>query len=295
GLVSGTNADTFAPAGGGYAGTARAGNVPAQVVNLYQAAINDDQPSAIFPSTDPADLVASLVDRRASGLAGALNAHIVSTGAQPAALNGHVQLSAALAAPQTTSAVFAEENPYIGPTLDRLDETAFVLNNQASAATTTTGTPPAPAPPSPPAVVTPPFSAGKTAAKCALRSVSGKVLLAAPRGKPKKGAPAAKPGTLSLTIKCNQSGKVKLTGKLTQLIGTRPKHGKQKTKTYPLGPVNASVRAGRVVTLVVKLPAAAVTALGNGARQSASFTAVLTGATGTGRATIEIALLRATR
>lgn len=47
GLVSGTNSDTFAPAGGAFAGTARAGNIPAQVVNLYQAAINDDQPNPL--------------------------------------------------------------------------------------------------------------------------------------------------------------------------------------------------------------------------------------------------------
>jgi hypothetical protein len=49
------------------------------------------------------------------------------------------------------------------------------------------------------------------------------------------------------------------------------------------------------LTLAVKLPAAAVSALGNGAKESAMFTAVLTGAKGTGRATVKLATLKAAR
>ncbi len=93
------------------------------------------------------------------------------------------------------------------------------------------------------------------AAKCTLKVTSNKVLLKARKGKPKKGAPVLKPGTLSLTVKCGQAGKVKLTGTLTQLIGVKPKHGKQKSKTYKLGPVIGSVTAGHVLTLTVKLSA----------------------------------------
>ena len=85
GLVSGTNSDTFAPASGGLAGTARAANVPAQVLNLYEAAINDDPTNSVLSVTDPANVAASLVDQRASQLASAINAHIVSTGGQAAA------------------------------------------------------------------------------------------------------------------------------------------------------------------------------------------------------------------
>jgi hypothetical protein len=88
---------------------------------------------------------------------------------------------------------------------------------------------------------------------------------------------------------------VKLTGTLTQLTGARPRHGKQKSKTYKLGPVNGTVKVGKSLTLMVKLPAAAVTALGNGAKVSATFTAALTGPAGAGRATANIATLKATR
>jgi hypothetical protein len=290
GLVSGTNSDTFAPASGGLAGAAQAANVAAQVVNLYKAAINDDA-AGVVPPADPANLAASLVDQRASQLAAAINAHIVTSGAQADALQGHVRLSAGVTTAQTSSTVFAEENPYIGPTLDRLDETALVLNDEmnTSAATATT-----PAPATAPATSSVPASnpVQSAPAKCTLKVTSNKVLLAAPKGKPKKGAPAVKPGTLTLTVKCDQAGKVKLTGTLTQLIGQKPKHGKQKSKSYKLGPVSGSAKAGKALTLTIKLAAAAVTALGRGAKESAIFTVTDTNANGGGRATAKVAMLK---
>jgi hypothetical protein len=125
--------------------------------------------------------------------------------------------------------------------------------------------------------------------------VSNKVLLAARKGKAKKGAPAVKPGTLSLTVKCDQAGNVRLTGVLLQLIGAKPKHGKQKSKTYKLGPVSGSVKAGRGLTLTVKLPPAAVSALGAGAKESVTFTVTASNGNGTGRAGARIAMLKPTR
>ncbi|HJS93202.1 MAG TPA: hypothetical protein VJ741_02990 [Solirubrobacteraceae bacterium] len=297
GLVSGANSDTFAPTGGGFAGTARDTSVPAQVVDLYQAAMNDDKPNPIFPVTDPADVVASLVDQRASQLDAALSAHIVPVaGGQARALDGHVRLSAQIAAPQTTSLMFAEENPYLGPTLDRLSETAFVLNNEMTATTTATGTPATP-PASASVVQSSPPAAGTAppAVKCTLKVVSNEVLLAARKGKAKKGAPVIKPGTVSLAVKCSHAGKVRLTGTLTQLIGQKPRHGKQKSKSYRLGPVSGSVKAGRSLTLTVKLPAGAVSALGHGAKESAKFTVMVVAPAPGGRATANIATLKGTR
>ncbi|HUA71730.1 MAG TPA: hypothetical protein VMA96_11620 [Solirubrobacteraceae bacterium] len=288
GLISGTNADTFAPTSGGLAGAVPASNVPAQLVNFYKAAINDDS-ATILPVQDPVNLAVSLVDQRANQLAAAINAHIVSSGGQGAALQGHVLLSAGVAAPQTTSATFAEENQYIGPTLDRLDETGLVLNNDMTS--TATSSTPAPAPVGAPPATT----AAPAAAKCTLKVAAKKVLLVAPKGKPKKGAPIVKPGTLTLTVKCDQAGKAKLTGTLTQLIGQKPKHGKQKSKSYKLGPVSGSAKAGKALTLTVKLPAAAVTALGHGAKESATFTVTDTNGSGTGRATAKVAMLKGTK
>jgi hypothetical protein len=96
-------------------------------------------------------------------------------------------------------------------------------------------------------------------------------------------------------VKCDQAGNVRLTGVLLQLIGAKPKHGKQKSKTYRLGPVSGTVTAGKRLALTVKLPAGAVSALGRGAKESATFTAVLVSPAGSGRATTKIATLKGTR
>jgi hypothetical protein len=296
GLVSGTNSDTFAPGSGGLAGAVPASGVAAQVVNLYKAAINDDAPSPTLPVIDAADVAATLVDQRASQLATALNAHIVPAGAQGAARQGHVRLSAQIVAPQTSSTVFAEENPYIGPTLDRLDETALVLNDEMSGPGTTPGAPATPGTPRTPArpgTATAPATPTSPRARCTVKAAGNKVLLAARKGKP--GLRLPKPGTLTLTVRCARAGKVRLTGTLTQLIGRKPAHGKEKTKTYKLGPVNRSLRAGRAVTLQVKLPAAAVSALAGGAKESATFTVVLTGRGGAPRGMAKITTLKAIR
>ena len=286
GLVSGANSDTFAPASGGFAGAGSASAVPAQLVNLYKAAINDDSPSAV-PVTDPADVVAKLVDQRASQLAGAITAHIVSTGTSAVALHGRMRLSPRITTAQTTSAAFAEENPYIGPTLDRLDETQVVLNDTINTTPTPTPTPTSTRP-APIKTATPP------AAKCTLRPTN-KVLVATRKRGRKKGAPKVKAGTLTLTVKCDQAATVRLTGTLTRLLGKKPRHGRQRSKVYRLGPVSGSVEAARSATLTVRLPAAALAALGKGARESATFAVTATGPNGTGRATARIARLRRAR
>ncbi len=186
---------------------------------------------------DPADVIAGLVDQRASALEAALAAHIVAAAGQTDALEGRRQLSSSIAAAQTTSVPFAEENPYIGPTLDRLDETALVLNDEMNAPAGTPAPAPAPTPaPTPPVTTT-----------------------------------------------------------LTQLIGPKPKHGKQKSKSYKLGPVSGSAKAGKVLTLSIKLPAAAVTALGKGSKESGTLTVTETNGNGTGRATAKVAMLKGTK
>lgn len=90
--------------------------------------------------------------------------------------------------------------------------------------------------------------AGLTSVVAALARAAGAQAASSPR----KG----NAGTVSLRVKCNQAGKVKLTGTLTQPIGAKRGHGKQKSKRYKLAPLSGSARAGRMLTLTVKLPAA---------------------------------------
>lgn len=359
GLVNGAGSDPFTTSdanGCNLRGVAAGGTLEAEVINYLQAA--SAKVAAGAPADrDPEVCISLLVQDRVAALAPALAAHIIP--ASGSAKTASPALSAA-----TASTMFAEDNPLISPTLDRLDDTEAALSDQISNGTrltvevdgtgqgtvtgggincpgtcsasetpqssvTLTATPAAgsvftgwsgactgtgtctvalpydqnviatfgpggttaPAGGMPTAGGTPSAGAAAIAAKCTVKAVSNKVLLAARKGKARKGAAVTKPGSVSLIVRCNQAGKVKLTGTLTQLIGAKPKRGKQKSKTYKLGPVTGSVKAGKALTLTVKLPAAAVTALGRGAKESAKFTVV----SGSARATTKIATLRGTR
>jgi hypothetical protein len=368
GLVSGTGSDplTTPDANGcNLKGVGAGGTLEAEVINYLQAAsvkVGRGAPS----DRDPGQCISLLVQDRVAALSPAIAGHII-----PSAGSGAAARAAQAQPAATASTMFAEANPLIAPTLDRIVDTQAALTEEmangtrlsvevdgAGSGTVTGGgincpgtcsaseTPlstvtltatPGPgssfigwsgactgsgtctvalpydqnvsatfgtggsaaggtpgAAGTPTAAGTP--SAGVTAtaaAKCTLKSTSNKVMLAARNGKAAKGA--RKPGTVTLTLKCNRAGKVKLTGSLTQLLGAKPRHGKQKSKTYKLGPVSGSVTAGKMLTLTVKLPAGAVSALRRGAKESATLTAVVVGPAGGGRAATKIAALKGIR
>lgn len=369
GLVNGAGSDPFTtpdPNGCNVRGVVAGGTLEAEVINYLQDAstkVVKGSPAV----RDPMQCISLLVQDRVAALAPAIAAHIIpaSGSAQTASRVQSLAASAGPAQPAgTASTMFAEDNPLIAPTLDRIVDTQAALSEEMANGTRLTvevdgtgqgivtgggincpGTCSAqetpqssatlsatPAPGSsfigwsgactgtgtctvalpydqnviatfgpggstaatggtPSAAGSPTAAGTATAAKCTLKAVSNKVLLAARKGRAKKGAPVIKPGTVTLTVKCTQAGKVKLTGTLTQLIGAKPKHGRQKSKTYRLGPASGSVTAGRALRLTLRLPAAAVSALGKGAKESAAFTVVL----GSGRATARIAAVRGTR
>lgn len=373
GLVNGTGSDPFTtPDGSGcnLKGVVAGGTLETELINYLQAA--SAKVAAGAPSDhDPEQCIALLVQDRVAALTPAIASHIIPASGSAQNASRTQSFAAAQVQPAATgSTKFAEDNPLISPTLDRLDVTQAALSEEMANGThlsvevdgtgqgTVTGggincpgtcsaaeTPQSsvtltatPAPGStftgwsgactgtgtctvalpydqnviatfgggggvgsagggaPAAGGTPggPVTAAASAAKCTLKAVSNRVLLAARKGKAlKKGGP--KPGTLSLRVKCNKAGKVRLTGTLTQLIGAKPRHGKQKSKTYKLRPVSGAVRVGKVLTLTIKLPAAAVSALGHGARESAKFTAVVVGPVGGGRATTKIGALKGIR
>ena len=126
--------------------------------------------------------------------------------------------------------------------------------------------------------------AGLTSVVAALARAAGAQAASSPR----KG----NAGTVSLRVKCNQAGKVKLTGTLTQPIGAKRGHGKQKSKRYKLAPLSGSARAGRMLTLTVSSQRRALTALGHGAKESAMFTVTLAGGAW---ATTKVATSKGTR
>jgi hypothetical protein len=129
------------------------------------------------------------------------------------------------------------------------------------------------------------------APKCTLRVLGRKVLLAKHRG---KHASKQKPGTLSVTLSCDQATGVTLGGRVIRLVGKKPSHGKQRTVTTRLAQARRSVKPGAKMTLTVKLPAGAVTRLGQGAKESVTFTLVATNGNGTYRVSVTAGPLKGT-
>jgi hypothetical protein len=145
---------------------------------------------------------------------------------------------------------------------------------QVTATFTAGGKKPPPPPPPPPKK--------KPAPRCTLKGGSSRVLLAAPRtakGKGKKKA-KAKPGTLTATVHCDRATTVTLSGVITELVGKKPKHGKQRTKTFRLGPVRAAMAANGSKTLTFSLSRSALSDLKHKAKMSLAMTLTATGASG---------------
>jgi hypothetical protein len=126
---------------------------------------------------------------------------------------------------------------------------------------------------------------------CTLEPLSNTVLPAKPKPK-KRQKSNASVGTLSLSATCSQAVSVRLTGVLTELVGKKPKHGKQKTTSFDLGPVSSALAAGVGKTLVLKLPSGAISGLERKDKESAALTLIATNANGQGRATASITGLK---
>jgi hypothetical protein len=87
---------------------------------------------------------------------------------------------------------------------------------------------------------------------------------------------------LSLAGELIETIKVKAHGKKAK------DHRKNPTKTISLAPVGTTAPAGTAITVMVRLPKAALSALGAGVPESASFTLIATDANGTSTATARI-------
>jgi hypothetical protein len=133
---------------------------------------------------------------------------------------------------------------------------------------------------------------------CTLAPQSARVFastLARAANKPNKKPPKS---ALTLTARCNQAAHLTLSGKISAVLvakGSSPNPGKgkrPKTKAFQIGPLRASITAGKSLTLTVKLPDAALAALKAGARESAAFTLTATNTNGSSQATAKIRQLK---
>jgi hypothetical protein len=370
-LVNGEGSDPFASPdanGCNVPGVVAGGTVEAELVNYLQAAAAEVGASG--PAVrDPEQCISLLVQDRVAALAAVITPHIVpSTTGNVRAARTAAALAAQADPPGTATTQFAEDNPLIGPTLDRLDDTQAALAEemadgtrltvevdgtgqgtvsgagiscpgtcsagetpQSSATLTATpaagstftgwsgactgtgtctvtlpydqnviatftisGAPVAPTMPAAtttttttttPAATTTTSTVMKTpAAACSLvSSGGGSVLLQAPPAKKGKKGKAPKPAldTLSFTVRCNQVVEATLAGKLKRVIAAKTKHAKQRSKTATLGPVQVAVKANQAQSVAIKLPAAVVTGLTQGEKESATFTLIARNANGT--------------
>jgi uncharacterized membrane protein len=127
---------------------------------------------------------------------------------------------------------------------------------------------------------------GPSPPKCTLKAQSDKVLLKA--SKKTKGTP----GTLAVSVKCNQSASASVGGVVVELVGKKPKHGKQKTKTFKLKAVRKPVSAGKTTSFTLKLPGSALKALKAGAKESVALTLVASNVNGSGQSAAAIGRLK---
>ncbi len=88
-------------------------------------------------------------------------------------------------------------------------------------------------------------------------------------------------GTLQLTARCTEAVSVRLSGTITAVQ-------KRKRKRVTIATVSGHVAAGKSVTLTVKVPKQALSALRAGAKESAAFKLTATNAAGTASATAAI-------
>ncbi len=105
-------------------------------------------------------------------------------------------------------------------------------------------------------------------ASCGLSVVSQRVTLPAVNKKRARVSPSSH---ISLHATCDRAAALMLTGTLVEPLSGRLKRGAAPARSFGLGPVRASARAGQRVTLIVQLPGAALAALAGRASESATF------------------------
>jgi hypothetical protein len=121
----------------------------------------------------------------------------------------------------------------------------------------------------------PPANSAPTAVaptlSCTIRAKSANVFLPpAKKATRKRKRRRPKPGTLSFVVRCNQTAAVTLQGKLTELV--KGNRGRRRRRTFVLPRARGSAQVSVALTLTVKLPRSALTALMAHARESVKVT-----------------------
>jgi hypothetical protein len=133
---------------------------------------------------------------------------------------------------------------------------------------------PAPQPAAPPAAASLPTASPPAPSQttCVLKLRSRRVKIHHPRA-PRHGKHAPAPfGTVGLVAKCSQTGRVGLTGIVTELLGNKPRHGKARTRKVHLAGVHVTLTAGVARTLQLRITPSLLLALERRIREMGAFT-----------------------
>jgi FG-GAP repeat len=99
-------------------------------------------------------------------------------------------------------------------------------------------------------------------------------------------------GALVLSASCDQAVTATVSGKAVEAVGRKPKHGRQRTKTYALGAAVASLAPGVGSTVRLKLAAALLKALAGHQKLSVTVTLVARDANGVATAMAAVKSVR---
>ena len=126
------------------------------------------------------------------------------------------------------------------------------------------------------------------AATCTMKPI----YLTIERKRKGKSRPKIAAGQLRVTVNCTDRASVSLAGRLTMLVGKKPKHGKQHKRGFSLGPNTASIAKGVGSVIPLKLPLNAVVALVAKGKESVRITLSATSAGGSTHNAVSIKQLR---
>jgi hypothetical protein len=118
------------------------------------------------------------------------------------------------------------------------------------------------------------------------------IFLTVERKHKRKAKPRITAGQLRVTVTCSQTASVSLAGRLSLAIGKKPKHGKQRTKVYTLGPSAANAPQSVASVVSLKLPLKTVVALAAKAKESVRISLDATSAGGTSHNSVSIRQLK---
>ena len=116
-------------------------------------------------------------------------------------------------------------------------------------------------------------------ARCVLKLRSRRVKVHHPRRRKHAKHRPAPFATVSLVAQCTQGGRVTLAGVVTEPIGKKRRHGKQRVRRIRLAKVHATLAAGATRTIQLRLTPSLLSALEHRARESGTFTLTLPGVT----------------